>query len=103
MVPWLQEIEKNELLQARDKELDEAQQHLKQQRKEVIMHHFVLCETRTIDIYVIVHMQEQSSRREIDDLQGLLLYSEELVDDFQKALQERDLELETLRPKVLLL
>ena len=45
-------------------------------------------------------VQEQSSRREIDNLKQGLQSSESLVADFQKSLQLKDSELETLREKV---
>ena len=45
-------------------------------------------------------MQEQSSRREIGDLERQLRSSEALVAEFQKTLQQRDSELETLRSTV---
>ena len=46
-------------------------------------------------------VQEQSSRREIDDLKKQVQSSEALVADLKKkALQQRDLELDTARPKV---
>jgi serine/threonine protein kinase len=62
-----------QLVQAKDRELAQAQQQLRQ--------------------------QEQSSRREIGDLERQLRSSEALVADFQKTLQQRDSELETLRSK----
>ena len=45
-------------------------------------------------------VQEQSSRRKVDDLERQLQSSEALVADLQDTLQQRDSELETLRPKV---
>ena len=45
-------------------------------------------------------VQEQSSRREIGYLQTQLQSSEAIVADLKKILQEKDSELETLRPKV---
>ena len=45
-------------------------------------------------------VQEQSSRREIGDLQRQLQSSEALVADFQKTLQQRDYTLEKLRAMV---
>ena len=49
---------------------------------------------------VSLYIQEQSNKKEIDDLKGQLQSSEALVVDLQKTLQQRDSELETLRPQV---
>ena len=53
-----------------------------------------------MDYRLSLCVQEQSSRREIGDLERQLRSSEALVADFQKTLQQRDSELETLRSKV---
>ena len=45
-------------------------------------------------------VQEQSSRRKVDDLERLLRSSEARVAHLQDTIQQRDLELETLRSKV---
>ena len=49
--------------------------------------------------YALVHVQEQCSRRDIEDLQQQLQSSETLVAEFQKTLNQRDSELETLKQK----
>ena len=55
----------------------------------------------TLNIGILCHcVQEQSSTREIGDLERKLRSSVALVVDFQKSLQQRDSELETLRAKV---
>ena len=51
----------------------------------------------------IICAQEQSSRREVNDLKGQLQSSEALVADLQKTLQQSNSELETLRSKVSLI
>ena len=94
-------------MQAKDRELTQAQQQLRQLRQQVIFTYIVYYETRadcehwTSDC-LSVYMQEQLSRREIGDLERQLRSSEALVADFQlqKTLQQRDSELETLRSKV---
>ena len=45
-------------------------------------------------------LKEQSNKREKEDLVSQLQSSEALVADFQKTLQHIDLELKTLRTKV---
>ena len=47
-----------------------------------------------------VYIQEQSSKREVDDLKEQLQSSEALVADLRNTLQQRDSELETQRAKV---
>ena len=51
-------------------------------------------------IDVCFEMQEQSSKKEIGDLQRQLQSSEALVDECLRTLQQRDSELEMLRSKV---
>ena len=50
--------------------------------------------------YMLLYIQEQSSRKEVCDLERRLCSSEALVADFQKSLQQRDSELEALKAKV---
>ena len=54
----------------------------------------------TLTIGICHCVQEQSNRREIEDLQRQLQSSEAIVADFQNTLQQRDSMLETLRAKV---
>ena len=105
----LQEAERDELVQAKDRELAQAleasgilQQQNQELRRQVSIWYDVIRlmsnSTRT-DMHVACG-QEQSSRREVGDVEQRLRSSEALVADFQKSLQQRDLELETLRAKV---
>ena len=49
---------------------------------------------------ISVHVQEQSSRREICDLKQQLQSSKDQVADLKKNIQHRDSDLEILRSKV---
>ena len=67
------------------------------------LHHIIYYQTRADQLLTVsacVYVQEQSSRRVIGDLEGQLQFSEALVAEFQKTLQQRDAELERLRSKV---
>ena len=97
MFSWLQIEEKDELLQAKERELVVVQQQL---REQVIFITWSTTGQWILNYWLYPCAQEQSSRREIGDLEKQLQLSEALVADFQKTLQQRDSDLETLRLKV---
>ena len=64
--------------------------------------HELHCEV-TLNIVILtlfLFIQEQSSRRDINELKGELRSSEAVVAELQNTLQQRDLELDTVRSKV---
>ena len=86
---WLQETERDELIQAKDRELAQIQQHLRQLRQKVILVSFH-SRADNDHWYICQCVQEQSNMREseFEDLKQQLQSSEANVTDhdFQKLL-----------------
>ena len=70
-------------MQAKDRELAQTQEQLRQSRQQVIFN--FIAQTRADDC-----LQEQSSRRKIGDMERQLRSSEALVADLQKRVSESE-------------